>query len=189
MYKRKCQECGKQMEFKLGAYIKPFCSKRCSDIHREKMYNAPDNGPAMPPLKVESITDEGYIALVKAIVARACHDVTHFKPGTQIRIQAEKFFESDHFANLTGLDGEAILRDLRKKAEKRKPDTRGRKPKPTPIGTPRSVLCVDTGVMYSSIKAAAEATGCHKSCIQEVCAERRNKTRGLHFKYVEEGAV
>lgn len=184
MYQRKCQECGKWMYFRLGVGYKPFCSKRCSDIHKEKMYNHPDNGPAMPRLKVENITDEGYIALVKAIVARASHDVTKFKPGTQVRIQAEKFFESEHFSNLTGLDGEAILRDLRKKADKKKPETRGRKP--GGIGIPRSVLCVETGVMYSSIKAAAEATGCHRSCIQEVCTKRRSKTNGLHFKYVEE---
>lgn len=187
MFRRKCLECGEPMYFRVGVHIRQFCCKECSDKFKEKQYNSPETGPLMPHLKAENITDEGYVSLVKAIVARASHDVTHFKPGTRVRVEAENFFLSDHFNALTGLDGEAILRDLRKKAEKKKPETRGRKPKT--FGSPRAVLCVETGVMYSSIKAAAEATGCHRSCIQEVCTKRRNKTSGLHFKYVEEGNV
>ena len=186
MFRRKCLECGEMMYFQAGVHIRQFCCKECSDKFKEKQYNSPETGPVMPHLKAENITDEGYLALVKAIVARASHDVTHFKPGTRVREDAEKFFGSAHFSNLTGLDGEAVLRDLREKGKKAKPDANGKKISKSAV---RSVLCIETGVMYASIKAAAQATNCHPACIQEVCAKRRKKTHGLRFKYVEEGAV
>jgi len=184
MLKRKCSWCGKVMEFKLGEPVKSFCSKQCYSMDREKRFAWEDCGPPMPPLKVENITDEGYIALVKAIVARASHDVTHFKPDTQIRVQAEKFFESEYFSNLTGLDGHSILRDLQDLGKKKGPDKRGRK-------RCRVVQCIETGVVYNSIKEAAKACNCPPSTIQDVCAKngRRNRAAGMHWRYVDKGAI
>ena len=145
MYRRKCHECGKQLLFKGDQQIKPFCCKECSDKWHERDYNAPENGPVMPRLKKEDITDEGYLALVKAIIGRAGQDVMHFKPGTQVRANAENFFRTEYFAALTGLDGEAVLRDLREAHKERKKSGLRR----------RKVLCVETGSVYESITTAA----------------------------------
>jgi hypothetical protein len=168
------------MYFQAGAHIRQFCCKECSDKFREKEYNSPETGPVMPHLKAENITDEGYLALVKAVVARASHDVTHFKPGTNVRIQAERFFESEYFTALTGLDGQAILRDLRKPDKKKAHAAPGRKLHHRPV------QCIETGVVYGSIKEAAIACNLHQKCIQSVCMKRRNMTGGFHWRYVEE---
>lgn len=180
MVNRKCKECGKLMTFKLAADARQFCSKACFYANRKKQLNAPGNGPAMPPLKAEDITDDGYIAIVKAIVSRASRDVTNFKPGTQARIQAEKFFESEYFNVLTGLDGQAVLSGLRKikTGKARDVERQGG-------GIPQPVQCVETGEVYASIEDASRAYGIHPSCIQKVVAKNRNRAAGMHWKRVE----
>lgn len=181
MFKRKCQECGQRMVFKAGVKIRQFCSKECSDAFHEKEYNHPSTGPVMPHLKAEDITDEGYIALVKAIVARASHDVTHFKPGTRVRVEAEQFFESDYFTALTGLDGAAILRELHREYEER---CKHKKPNYSTC----KVRCVETGVVYESIKDAADEYGLSPKSIYNVCKGYDKTAAGMHFEYVKEGA-
>lgn len=185
MYKRRCSWCRKVMEFKLGEPIKSFCSKECYSMDREKRFASEDDGPPMKPLTAESLTDDGFLALVEAIVARAGEDVSHFAPGTQIRVSAEKFFESDFFSALTGLDGQAVLRDLREAAKKKKPETRGKKPRN------RACQCIETGVVYDSIKEAAKVYNCEPSGIHDVCAKngRRQRAGGMHWRYVEKGVV
>lgn len=181
MEKRKCLECGKEMKFKSGERIRQFCCKEHSEDYKEKKYNHPDNGPVMPHLKVETISDDGYINLVKAIVHRASEDVTHFKPGTRVREEAEQFFASDYFHELTGLDGEAVLRDLRARHKKNKPDKRGRKPS----WSPRAVRCLETGVVYDSIKYAAQVVGCDARTIWGVCNGEKRVAAGFHWEYAE----
>lgn len=185
MYKRRCSWCKKVMEFKLGENIKLYCSKQCKDMSREKEFASADNGPPMKPLTVESLTDDGFLALVEAIVARAGEDVAHFAPGTQIRVSAEKFFESDYFSALTGLDGQAVLRDLQEAAKKKKQETHGKRPRF------RAVQCIETGVVYGSIKEAAKVYNCEPSGIHDVCAKngRRKTAAGMHWRYVEKGVV
>ena len=175
--KRHCLECKKEIPYIPGI---TFCSKRCSDIRKEKEYNDPFNGPRMPHLKAENITDEGYLALVKAIVTNASHDVTRSKPGTRVRAEAEKFFASEYFNSLTGLNGEAVLRDLQspQKANARKTGIKR--------CIPRPVVCVETNEVFPSIEAAAFAHKCHASSIQHVLAKHRNRAGGVHWKYAEE---
>lgn len=181
MFRRKCLECGEPMYFRVGVHIRQFCCKECSDKFKEKQYNSPETGPVMPHLKAENITDEGYLALVKAIVARASNDMTHFKPGTRVRAEAENFFLSDHFNALTGLDGKAVLRDLGKGKKKEK--------KAIARKQTRKVLCLDTGVMFESSAEAGRAYKCSPHGIRDVCAKRRKTYRGMRWEYVEEGAV
>lgn len=57
----------------------------------------------------------GFENLVAGICRQAREDFIKYPPGSGRRISAERFFRSDYFAVLTGLDGEAILRDLAKK--------------------------------------------------------------------------
>lgn len=169
----KCRKCGKELYFKLGEPIKPFCSPQCP-TKPKKHADIQASGPDMPPLKAEDITDEGDIALVKALVSHASRDVTNFRPGTRIRVEAEKFFESEYFFALTGLDGKAILRDLRN------PDK-----KPIPSGYYRPVLCVETGVIYNSAKEAAHECNCCQESIWKVCNNKRQSAGGLHWRYAE----
>lgn len=50
----------------------------------------------------------------------------------------------------------------------------------------KRVICVETGVIYPSIRSAARAVNSDDSTIQRVCAgKRRNKTAaGFHWRYV-----
>lgn len=181
MFRRKCQECGEPMYFQAGVHIRQFCCKECSDKFKEKQYNSPETGPVMPHLKAETISDDGYINLVKAIVHRASEDVTHFKPGTRLREEAEQFFASDYFHALTGLDGGAVLRDLRARHKKNNPDMRGRKPS----WSPRAVRCIETGVVYDSIRYAAQVVGCDARTIWGVCNGEKRVAAGFHWEYAE----
>lgn len=58
----------------------------------------------------------------------------------------------------------------------------------TPTGNPRTeakpVQCVETGVIYESIKEAARQTGLAKNKISYCCRGIRNKTGGYHWKFV-----
>lgn len=125
MIERKCKGCGKTMAFRLMSEIKAFCSKKCYNDHRWKMAVIEGEEPDMPPLDAASISDDGFTALVAAIVDRASNDVTHFSPGTPLREDAEKFFLSDYFSELTGLEGEPILRNLEKEYLARKKRLKG----------------------------------------------------------------
>lgn len=194
MIQVKCKECGKPMLIQCLTDRRKFCSRKCFQMDRQRAYTAEDDETVvLPPL--EHICDEGFVNLTTAIIQQARDDVMQNAPGTCLREDAEAFFMSESFYEMTNLDGFDILcklqdkydEKMRKKAEKRGQETHDKKPRA--VNAPRSVLCTTTGVMYSNLKAAAEATGCHKSCIQEVCTKRRNKTNGLHFKYVEEGNV
>lgn len=182
MIKSKCIICGREMQFNNPLVKMDICSDACTRENRRRQLASTEEGPSMLPLEAKDITDDGFIAITKAIVSRASHDVTHFKPGTQVRIQAENFFESEYFTALTGLDGHAILRDLRDVSKSRKPETRGRKPKT------RAVQCIETGTVYDSIKEAAKVNNCHPSLIRDVCAKngRRNRAAGMHWRYVED---
>jgi hypothetical protein len=173
------------MYFRPRDSIKKFCCKECHDVHIEKLFASEDSCPSMPPLDVSRIADEGYIALVKAIVSRASDDVTKFKPDTQIHKDARRFFESEYFHNLTGLDGKSILRDLLEQGKKKQPETRGRKP--VQKSHNRRVRCLENGAVYDSIKEAAKVFGCYATSIQDVCSGRRKTMHGLHFEYVKEG--
>ncbi len=194
MIQVKCKECGKPMLIQSLTDRRKFCSRQCFQQDRARAYTVEDDeGVVMPPL--EHICDEGFVNLTTAIIQQARDDVMQNAPGTYLREDAEAFFLSETFYEMTNLDGFDILckiqdkydEKMRKKAEKRNRETHDRKPHA--VNNTRSVLCIDTGVMYPNLKVAAEATGCHKSCIQEVCTKRRNKTNGLHFKYVEEGII
>mgnify|MGYP003292675617 CR=1 FL=1 len=179
MFKRMCLNCGKQMLFKEGIKIRQFCSKQCSEAFKEKEYNHPSNGPVMPHLKAENITDEGYIALVKALVSRTSLDVTHFKPGTRARMDAEQFFESDYFTALTGLDGEPILRKLHEEYERKYKHKKNRY-------RMRKIRCVETGVEYESINAAAADYNVSSKSLYDALHDANITLCGWHWRYVEE---
>ena len=49
----------------------------------------------------------------------------------------------------------------------------------------RSVRCVETGIIYKSIKDAGEHTGINYRNIHSVCAGKRNIAGGLHWEYAE----
>ena len=66
-----------------------------------------DEGVVMPPL--EEISDEGFVALTTAIIKQAQDDVMNSAPGTYLREDAEAFFLSETFYEMTNLDGFDIL--------------------------------------------------------------------------------
>ena len=111
--------------------------------------------------------------------------MSKYKPNTQIHKDAKKFFESEYFHSLTGLDGQAVLRDLMKKLGKKKSELRDEKPVPTKHK--RRVLCLENGAVYDSIREAAKVFGCFASSVQRVCEGSQQSTNGLHFEYVKEG--
>lgn len=67
-------------------------------------------------IQPEEISDEGALNLVAGIVSQAVYDwkkaVQNKARGT--RMECERFFRSPWFTTLTGLDGKAALRDLKR---------------------------------------------------------------------------
>ena len=45
------------------------------------------------------------------------------------------------------------------------------------------VLCIETGIVYCSIKSAAERTGINKNCISHACNGRNKSAGGFHWKF------
>lgn len=69
--------------------------------------------------------------------------------------------------------------------ETRKRMSENRKGKRTGKENPRSksVICIDTGKVYDTIKIAAEDTGANQFKISDVCRGKREKAGGLKWKY------
>lgn len=109
MYEKQCRWCGKVMQFKPNERVRTYCSIQCHQSQREARYNGDDNGPKMPPLDKDNVSDAGVVALIEGIVTQAKEDVLNQSPGTQIREEAEEFFLSEEFAYMTNLDGFNIL--------------------------------------------------------------------------------
>lgn len=72
-----------------------------------------------------TIHPKGVEYLVQAIVAQARRDYLDSKPGSESRKEVERFFLSDHFAILTGLEGRDVLKLLQ--AEYDEKQRKGRK--------------------------------------------------------------
>ena len=178
MLKRKCAFCKKVMEFAHDDWIRKFCSRECFNLAREQDYASEDSGPPMKQLTAEDMTDDGFIALVEAIVARASTDVKTLAPGTVVRTDAENFFLSDYFSALTGLDGDTVLSNLQDEYERIRKKKRGY--------ATRKVRCVETGVVYPSIKEAAGIYGVTQKHIYTVCIGEKLTAGGVHWEYAED---
>lgn len=59
-----------------------------------------------------TIHPKGVEYLVQAIVGQARRDYLDSKPDSESRKEVERFFLSRHFAILTGLDGQVVLKRL-----------------------------------------------------------------------------
>lgn len=55
-----------------------------------------------------------------------------------------------------------------------------------PGGRCKPVLCIDTGQIFPSAKAAAEALGLHRSGVSQVCEGKQKTTKKLKFKFMED---
>ncbi len=118
MIEGKCKRCGKVMLFNNYAERRKFCCRKCFREQREEDYTKEDDAQVvLPPL--ESICDQGFIALVEAIVGQARDDVLTSAPGTMIREDAEAFFMSEVFYEMTNLDGFDILCRLQDKYDEK----------------------------------------------------------------------
>lgn len=111
MHTYTCKYCGKRVEVKLSCNVRAFCSKACYGKYlRDKQpYKTP-----IDPSERNFYHQKGLENLVAGICRQAREDYMKYPPGSYYRVSAEKFFRSEHFAILTGLDGELILRDLAK---------------------------------------------------------------------------
>ena len=118
MIEVKCKRCGKLMIFQHPSEKRRFCSRQCFREQRQEDYTIEDNVEiVLPPL--ESICDEGFIALTTAIVQQARDDVMNSAPGTYLREDAEAFFMSETFYEMTNLDGFDILCRLQDKYDEK----------------------------------------------------------------------
>lgn len=50
----------------------------------------------------------------------------------------------------------------------------------------KRVRCIETGIVYDSIRQAERETGIDHSSIRKVCQKKLKTTHGLHWEYVEE---
>ena len=49
----------------------------------------------------------------------------------------------------------------------------------------KKVICVETGIVYESVKSVEEITGINRASISMVLNGRRNKAGGYHWKLVD----
>lgn len=68
-----------------------------------------------------SITDKGYVNLMKGLIAQGRRDILRSLPGTTRRRQAEAFFRSHWFESMTGLDGKAVLAQFQREYDQKHP--------------------------------------------------------------------
>ena len=113
-----CKWCGKPMEFQNLTHKPKFCSRQCFLLDRQSAYTVEDDeNVVMPPL--EHICDEGFVNLTTAIIQQARDDVMQNAPGTYTREDAEAFFLSETFYEMTNLDGFDILCKLQDKYDEK----------------------------------------------------------------------
>lgn len=55
-----------------------------------------------------------------------------------------------------------------------------------PAGNCKPIRCIETGAVYPSMTAAAQALGLHLGCLSLVCAGKRAHVKNLHFNFLEE---
>ena len=51
----------------------------------------------------------------------------------------------------------------------------------------RKVKCIETGIVYDSLKLAGEAIGLSNSSIYSCCTKKSETAGGFHFEYFNEG--
>ena len=68
-----------------------------------------------------SITDKGYVNLMKGLIAQGRRDILRNKPDTTRRRQAEAFFRSRWFERMTGLDGKKVLAQFQSEYDQKHP--------------------------------------------------------------------
>lgn len=120
MYEYQCKMCGATIFSEKTQNNRMFCSKKCygAFLHAKKgEIEALQNVPDMPKLK--SIDDDGFVALVNAIVDRACTDYVKLPLNAHNRLSAERFFLTE-YEKLTGFDGREMLNRLDKQRRKRR---------------------------------------------------------------------
>jgi len=110
MYECKCKMCGAVMVARNQHQLRSFCGKKCYGAYNhlkanERKLEVLDQDRP----RSRYIHPAGYENLVRAIVRQARDDVMTLVPTNWIRQDAENFFLSKYFEQLTNLDGFEIL--------------------------------------------------------------------------------
>lgn len=110
MHEYACAMCGRKMAVQAKADIRKFCGKVCYGrfLNRKREREVDD----VPMPRLIDIHPDGYDALVCAIIRQAREDVLKYSASNHIRQDAEDFFLSEYFEQLTDLDGFEILYKL-----------------------------------------------------------------------------
>lgn len=131
MYEFTCKGCGKRVVVRLKSDVTAYCGNECLTRNRSKHCKHIDYGERSEN-PVRDIHPTGYDNLVQAICQRAADDVLNFRPGNWLRKDAEHFFLSGYFDQLTGLDGFEVLYKLsqiyeenQRKKRRKTPDEHG----------------------------------------------------------------
>lgn len=113
MYEYTCKMCGAPMVARTIHDRRSFCGKKCyGAFNRLKWDERKMSLLGLDQQRSKYIHPNGYNNLVRAIVRQAREDVMSHKPDNWIRQDAENFFLSDYFEQLTNLDGFEILYKL-----------------------------------------------------------------------------
>ena len=70
-------------------------------------------------MRLKDLDTIGAENLVNAIIRQAKTDYMHGKPDSELHKDAERFFKSKYFEVISGLDGHAVLRDLKEAYDKK----------------------------------------------------------------------
>ena len=120
MITSKCKCCGKLMHFDKPYDVRVYCCTKCR-IHHLTTVRTDHHGPEIGVFHKEWLSDEAFVVLVSAILAQAAEDVIRLSPKSAVRMEAEAFFSSRYFFQLTGIhDGLPVLDKLKQEYNRKR---------------------------------------------------------------------
>ena len=108
------------MQFEKTADVRVYHSRKCR-LNHLTVERAANQGPEIGILHKDWLSDEAFVVLVSAILAQAAEDVIRLSPQSAVRIEAEAFFSSRYFFQLTGIsDGLPVLEKLKQEYNRKR---------------------------------------------------------------------
>ena len=120
MITRKCKGCGRLLEFEKAADVRVYCNRKCR-LNHLTIERTANQGPVLGTFRKDWLSDEAFVVLVSAILAQAAEDVIRLRPQSAVRMEAEAFFSSRYFFQLTGInDGLPVLEKLKQEYNRKR---------------------------------------------------------------------
>lgn len=110
-----CLGCGKVVEIEKFYAERKFCNRQC---YAKYLKGKKMKKPVFVQRVSRHMCPQGYENLVEGICSRAAMDWLEYPPGMWLHDDAEAFFMSQYFTDLTDMDGDEMLWRLQRLKEK-----------------------------------------------------------------------